>query len=257
MSDPSLNVDAHPPARIAELVEGVGLRKATLPVLQLAVLGVLAGLYIAFGAMLYTVVVAGTEAPVMRWVGGLAFSLGLVLVLVAGAELFTGNALMVMGWADGRITTGAVLRNWAVVYAANLAGSLIAVLAISLSGLLTGEVAAKAAAIAEGKVAIAPLPAFVRGVLCNVLVCLAVWLSLAAHTVTDRVLAIMLPVSAFVALGFEHSIANMYLIPAGWVAGGEVTLAGFLGNLAPVTLGNIFGGGAGVAGTYWLVYLRR
>jgi len=257
------SVDAHPPVRVAHLVEEVGVRKTHLSALKLAMLGLLAGVYIAFGAMLYTLVMTdiGLGLGLARWVGGLAFALGLMLVIVAGAELFTGNSLIVMAWAGRQITTRALLRNWGLVYAANLAGSVATALAVWGAGSYAigeGAVAAKAAAIAEAKVAIPFLPALLRGVFCNVLVCLSVWLCLAAHSVTDRILAILFPIAAFVAMGFEHSVANMYLIPAGWLHGAEgVTIASFLANLIPVTIGNVIGGGVFVAGVYWVVYLRE
>jgi formate/nitrite transporter len=262
-SDVNLNIDAHPPARIAKMVEEVGVRKATMALLPLILLGFLAGAFIAFGAMLYTLVLTDPQLGlgVTRWLGGIAFSLGLVLVVVAGAELFTGNNLIVMAWVDRRISLAQLLRNWSIVYLGNLAGSLAAALTIWAAGTYSigeGAVAAKAAAIAEAKTTLPFHVALIRGVLANVLVCLAVWLSYAAHTVSGKILAIIFPIAAFVALGFEHSVANMYLIPAGWLHGAAgAGLGPFLGNLIPVTIGNIIGGGVFVAGAYWAVYLRK
>jgi len=258
----SLAIDAHPPQRIAELVGEVGVRKARLGLLQTALLAFLAGVYIAFGAMLYTLVM--TEPAfglgLSRWIGGIAFSMGLVLVVVAGAELFTGNNLIVMAWAARRIGTADLLRNWAIVYAGNFAGSVAAALMIWAGDTYAGnggKVAATAVAIAQAKVALPFAMALVRGVMCNVLVCLAVWLCYASHSVTDRILAIVFPIAAFVALGFEHSVANMFLIPVGMLHGAEgVTLGGLAANLVPVTIGNMIGGGAFVAGVYWVIYLR-
>ncbi len=180
-----------------------------------------------------------------------------MLVLVGGAELFTGNALIVMAWADRRIGTRALLRNWGLVLAGNFVGASATVVLMALAGGLA-PVAETAVGIAAAKVALSPVEAFFRGVLCNVLVCLAVWLSFAARSVGGKAVAIVFPITAFVALGFEHSIANMYLIPAGMLAPGGPGLdaAGYLANLVPVTLGNVVGGGALVAGVYWLVYLR-
>jgi len=254
--------DAYPPAQIALLVEQVGVRKATLPAVPTLALGVVAGAFIAFGAMLYTLVM--TDNPMGlgpgRLLGGLAFSLGLILVVVGGAELFTGNNLVVMAWAARKITGGELARNWTLVYLANLAGSLGSAIMVHWSGTLEvggGAVADTARAIAQAKVALGFTEAFFRGVLCNVLVCLAVWLSFAAHDVPGKVLAIVFPISAFVALGFEHSVANMYLIPVGMLLGADgVTVAGFVASLVPVTLGNIVGGGVLVALVYWLIYLR-
>lgn len=254
-------LDVVPPAKIAHLVEEVGIKKAGLGLVPTFTLAILAGAFIAFGGMLFTLSVTGSELGFgpTRVFGGLVFSLGLVLVIVGGAELFTGNSLIVMAWADGRVETSALLRNWALVYAGNLAGALGCVVLVHLSGTLDlggGAVAKTAVAIAEGKVALSPLAAFTRGVMCNVLVCLAVWMCFAAHTVSGKVLAIIFPITAFVALGFEHSVANMYLIPIGALQqGSTVSFAGFLSNLIPVTLGNIVGGGVLVALVYWLVYL--
>ena len=254
--------DAYPPDQVARLVEQVGVKKATLPAVQTLALGVLAGAFIAFGAMYFTLVMTGSELGFgpSRLLGGLAFSLGLILVVVGGAELFTGNNLIVMAWAERKITSLQLARNWSLVYLANLVGSLGSALMVFWSGALTlgdGAVAETAVRIGEAKVALGFGQAFFSGILCNVLVCLAVWLCFAAHDVAGKVLAIIFPISAFVALGFEHSIANMYLIPIAWLAGAEaVTIGSFLANLVPVTLGNIVGGGLFVALVYWLIYLR-
>jgi formate transporter len=254
--------DAYPPAQVALLVEQVGVKKATLPAVPTLALGVLAGAFIAFGAMFSTLALTGSPLGFGpgRVLAGLAFSLGLVLVVVGGAELFTGNNLVVMAWAAGKITTGQLLRNWTLVYVANVVGALGSALMMWWSGALGlggGAVAETAIGIAQAKVALGFTEALFRGILCNVLVCLAVWLSFAAHDVPGKVLAIIFPISAFVALGFEHSVANMYLIPIAMLAGAEgVTAAGFLANLIPVTFGNIVGGGVFVALVYWLIYLR-
>lgn len=215
-------------------------------------LAVLAGAFIAFGAVFYTMVITGTDPGYgpAKLLGGVAFSLGLILVIVGGAELFTGNALIVMAWEDGLVSTGALLRNWGVVYAGNLAGSLLIVVLVSASGLLAGSMGETAARIAETKFALAPVEAFSRAILCNALVCLAVWLSFAARSAAGKILAIMFPVTAFVTLGFEHCIANMYLIPAGLSAGAAGGIADFASNLAITTAGNIIGGAGGVALAY-------
>ena len=256
-------LDAHSPREIAVLVEAVGVTKARLPVLETLSLGVLAGAFIAFGAMFATLVTTGNDLGfgLNRLIGGIAFSLGLILVVVGGAELFTGNNLIVMAWADRKITLLQLLRNWGLVFAGNFVGAVGAAVLVHLSGVLQlgdGAFAASASQIATAKVALPFTEAFFRGVLCNTLVCLAVWLCFAAHTVSGKILAIIFPISAFVALGFEHSIANMYFIPLGWLLdAGGVTLTSFLGNLIPVTVGNIVGGSVFVALVYWLVYLRR
>lgn len=252
--------DAYAPAEIAQRVENAGVAKAGMPFLKTFVLALLAGAFIAFGGMLFTLVMTGNGLGLGpgRLLGGVAFSLGLILVIVGGAELFTGNNLIVMAWADGKIRLAQLLRNWIIVYAGNLVGSFAMAVFIILSGTLDiggGAVVETAKNIAAAKVQLPLIEAFVRGILCNTLVCLAVWLCFAAHTVAGKILAIVPPIAAFVALGFEHSIANAYLIPVGYLAGAEgVDLAGFLGNLIPVTLGNIVGGSVFVALVYWVIY---
>lgn len=256
------SADPFTPAEMARLVESVGIRKATLAADKTAVLAVLAGAFIAFGAMLYTVAVtgAGFGYGPTRLLGGAAFSLGLILVVVGGAELFTGNNLIVMAWASRKITTGQLLRNWVLVYVGNLAGAVATALLMAMSGALgiaDGAPLATVVAIAQAKVALPFLDALIRGVLCNVLVCLAVWLTFAARNVSGKILAIIFPIAGFVALGFEHSVANMYFIPVAIFAGADgVGWGGLLANLLPVTIGNIIGGGMLVALVYWLVYLR-
>lgn len=261
--DGQFRIDAYAPAEIAARVESSGVSKVNLPILQTLVLGILAGAFIAFGAMFYTLVITdnGLGFGLSRLVGGIAFSLGLILVVIGGAELFTGNSLIVIGWADGKITSKKLLRNWFWVYIGNFIGAGVMAGMVSLSGVMDaggGAVAKTAISIAQTKMAIPSIEAFLRGILCNVLVCLAVWLCFAAHTVSGKILSIVFPISAFVALGFEHSVANMYLIPVGYLAGAAgVSIDGFIANLIPVTLGNIAGGGVLVALIYWIVYLRK
>jgi formate/nitrite transporter len=259
---PSLdNFDAYSPSQIAQLVENVGVHKATLPLLQTVTLAVLAGAFIAFGSMFYTIVVTGSEfgLGVTRLLGGVAFSLGLILVVVGGAELFTGNNLIVMAWADRKVTTAELLRDWGLVYVANFAGALGTVALVHLSGTLhlgNDAVMETAIVIAMNKVQLGFIEAFTRGILANILVCLAIWLCFASHRVSGKILCIVFPISAFVALGFEHSVANMYLIPVGMLASGNtIDVAALLANLIPVTLGNVVGGGVFVALVYWLAYL--
>lgn len=261
MSDHPVGLDAYQPKEIAARIENAGMTKAAAGTLQLFVLALLAGAFIAFGAMLYTVIVTGSELGLgpTRLLGGLGFCLGLILVVVGGAELFTGNNLLVMAWADGKVSLAAVLRNWGIVFVGNAVGAIGAALLMHFSGSLmvgAGAVGDTAIAIAQGKLALDPAQAFLRGVLCNALVCLAVWLCFAARSVTDKILAVLFPVTAFVAVGFEHCIANLYLIPIGMLHGGAWDSAGFIGNLVPVTLGNVVGGSVFVALVYYLVYLR-
>lgn len=253
------NHDAYKPAKIAALVEGVGVTKAQLPILQMFVLAILAGVFIGFGAAAYTAVMTGADATYgpARLLGGVAFSLGLILVVIGGAELFTGNALMVMAAVDQKISVRLLLRSWAVVYAGNFIGAAGLAIAFGLSGFLEGSMGSTAAKIPETKAALLPIEAFVRGALCNALVCLAIWLSFAARTATGKILAILWPISAFVLLGLEHSIANMYFFPQGWMAGSGVTMSDAVANLVWVTLGNIVGGAGGVALAYRFAYLAQ
>jgi formate/nitrite transporter len=255
--------DAYKPEKIAELVESIGVKKAVLPAIPTIMLGLMAGAFIAFGAMFFTLVMTNHNMGLgpARLLGGVAFSLGLILVVVGGAELFTGNNFIVMAWAERKVTTAQLLRNWCLVYIANFIGAVGAAILMFWSGALSlgdGAVAETAYNIAVYKVNIDPLQAFVRGILCNALVCLAVWLCFAARDVASKILAIIFPISAFVALGFEHCVANMYFIPLGMLmSDGEIGVIVFLTNLIPVTVGNIIGGGLFVAFVYWVVYLRK
>jgi len=247
---------AYRPAEIAVLVQEAGVAKTRLSTTSLITLSVLAGVFIGLGAAAYTMTMTGIDPAYgpNRILGGVVFSLGLVLVVVGGAELFTGNALMVMAAVDRKIMIRDLLRCWTVVYFGNLAGALGLAGAIHLTGILAGPMGETAATIAEAKLALPWLHSFMRGVLCNVLVCLAIWLALGAKSVGGKILAIIFPISAFVALGFEHSVANMYLVPQGALAGSPIRLSAALTNLAWVTLGNILGGAGGVALAYRLAY---
>jgi len=251
------NYDAYKPAKIAVLVEGVGVTKAQLPLLQMFVLAILAGAFIGFGAAAYTMVMTGVDASLgpVRFLGGIVFSLGLILVIIGGAELFTGNVLMVMALVDRKITMGMLLRSWAVVYTGNLVGAAGLAVAFGFTGLLDGSMGITAAEIPRAKAALLPIEAFMRGALCNALVCLALWLSFAARSAAGKVMAIIWPISVFVLLGLEHSVANMYFFPQGWLAASGVTFIDALGNLIWVTCGNIVGGAGGVALAYRFAYL--
>lgn len=249
-------IDAYKPKDIAELVETAGVAKAGLPLVPMLTLAILAGAFIALGAAAYTMVMTGADAGFgpQRFLGGVVFSLGLVLVIVGGAELFTGNALMVMAASDGKITLAQLTRAWAIVYAGNLIGALIIAALFAGTGLLDSAMGATARAIAEAKAGLDPTSAFFRAILCNILVCLAVWLSIAARSATGKILAIILPIASFVLLGLEHSIANMFFFPQGLFAGAQIGLGPILSNLAIVTLGNVIGGAGGVALSYRLAY---
>lgn len=269
-SPPIFNLQAYSPAEIKEAVEKVGVKKANLPYLASFMLAVVAGAGIGFGALYYTIVACdpGLGFAATRVVGGLVFSLGLALVLVGGAELFTGNNLIVMAWASGNVTTATMLRNWTIVWLGNLVGSLGLVVLVFFSHHLDmneGRVGLSVLTTAAGKIRPDMLTLFIKGILCNVLVCAAVWLAYAGRSVTDKMIAIILPVSAFIAAGFEHCVANMYFLPLAWLlqqAGKApanfdaslITIPGIIHNLVPVTLGNIVGGAGFVGFTYWAIY---
>jgi formate/nitrite transporter len=272
-----VRMEALSPQEMAEKAEASGIRKASLSFIPRFALAVLAGAFIGLGAMFSTTTAAATSTlpyGVARLLIGLVFSLGLILVVVAGAELFTGNNLIVMAWANHKISTLALLRNWLIVYVGNFVGSLGTAVLVFYSKQYTaggGSVGEAALKIAVGKVDLGFVQAVALGILCNGLVCLAVWLTYSAHSVTDKILAIIFPVTAFVAAGFEHSIANMYYVPyallikafdPAFVVAHKIDLSSltwgsfFIKNLIPVTLGNIIGGSILVAIMYWFIYLR-
>ena len=265
---------------MARKAETSGVAKATLGPLRMFALAVLAGAFIALGAIFATTVTTGSTLPfgLTRLLSGLAFCLGLILVVGAGAELFTGNNLIVMAWADGKVTTWQLLRNWSIVYVGNFVGSVATAVMMLWSKQYTfanGVLGQNALNIANAKVNLAFGQALVLGILCNALVCLAVWLCLGGRSATDKILSIIFPITAFVAAGFEHSVANMYFITMGllvkssapaefWSQIGSSADAFanltwgnfFLHNLVPVTLGNIIGGALMVGLVYWFIYLR-
>jgi len=273
-----IRIDALLPAEMATRAEYVGVRKAEAPAWTMFTLAVMAGAFIALGAVFATNTAAGSSAlpfGLAKLLTGLVFCLGLILVVVGGAELFTGNNLIVMAWASGKVTGRALLRNWVIVYAGNFVGSFGTALLVFWSKQYTfggGAVGETALKIASGKADLEFFQALALGVLCNTLVCLAVWLTFSARSTIDKIAAIIFPITAFVAAGFEHSIANMYFVPYGlliksfdptFVAGKGLDLAtltwgNFLANnLLPVTIGNILGGGLLVAAIYWSVFLRN
>jgi formate transporter FocA len=289
MANSEISIDALMPADMATKSEAIGIKKANLDFLTMFALAILAGAFISAGAFYATTVWTGGAAlpfGVNRLLGGLAFCLGLILVVVAGAELFTGNNLIIMAWASGKVGTGKLLRNWGIVYTGNFVGSLLTVVIMLLAKQYMfgkGAVGLTALNIANTKATLDPIQAFFLGIMCNALVCMAVWLCYSGRTTTDKILAIIFPISAFVAVGFEHSVANMYFVPMGllikqfapasfWAADAlaKATPAAitvdafsnltwgnfFLNNLIPVTLGNIVGGAVLVGGLYWFAYLR-
>lgn len=280
-SESIVSLDALLPPDMAIACETAGAAKARRDWVTLVVLGVLAGAFIAFGAMFMTATITGAGAlpfGVARLLGGLVFSLGLILVIVGGAELFTGDSLMIVACASRRITVASLIRAWLLVYFGNIVGALGTAALVFLAGqyeFAGGAVGKTALAIASTKAALPSVQLFFLAVLCNVLVCLAVWMSFAARTVTDKVMVIVPPVAAFVAAGFEHSIANVYFLPYAlavknwadtgfWAAIGEsaanypaLTGGAIVHNLAVSTIGNLIGGSFLVGTVYWFVYLRK
>lgn len=274
-------IDALLPPDMALACETAGAAKARRDEVGLIVLGLLAGAFIALGAMFMTVVMTGAnELPwgVARLLGGTVFSLGLILVIVGGAELFTGDSLMIVACASRRITLRSLLRAWSLVYVGNIGGAVGTAVLVFLAGqhgFAGGALGKTVLAIASTKAALPTVQLFFLAVLCNVLVCLAVWMSFGARSVADKVMVIVPPVAAFVAAGFEHSIANLYLLPYGllikygagaefWTAAGTsaaaypaITIGNSVHNIAVATLGNLVGGSLMVGAVYWFVYLRR
>jgi len=280
---PEPTFDALLPPAMAVKAEQVGVNKANIEAISTFLLAVLAGAFIALGAVFSTTVTAGATGVlpygISKLIGGLAFCLGLILVVVAGAELFTGNNLIVMAWASGKVTIAQLLKNWIIVYVGNFVGSIATALFMFLSGQYafgSGAIGLNILNIADAKTNLGFVQAIVLGILCNALVCLAVWLTFSTRTTTDKILAILFPITAFVAAGFEHSVANMYFIPVGlFVKGGassefwnqigktaadysSLSWQGFLfNNLIPVTIGNMIGGTVMVGVVYWLIYSRH
>ncbi|OFV71375.1 MULTISPECIES: formate/nitrite transporter family protein [Acetobacterium] len=250
------------PAEICEnMVNGCN-NKAKLPISKMLVLGIFAGVFIGFGAYGFTVITSGAgtgfEATFAKYIGAGVFPVGLMLVVICGAELFTGNNLMTLSLFKKEITVGAMLRNWGVVWAANLVGSVLLAYLMSQSGLYGEAMTAKAIGIAEAKCAIPLMPVIIRAIFCNMLVCLAVWMQSGAKDIIGKIFAIWFPIMLFVLSGFEHSVANMFFIPMGIFCGADVTWAqAFLNNILPVTLGNIIGGAVIIPACYHFTYAKK
>jgi formate transporter len=276
-----INFDAFPPPGMAAKAEGVGVKKAGLDLLTMFALAILAGAFIGVGAIFATTVLAGTSTlpyGVARLLGGLVFTTGLILVVVGGAELFTGNNLIIMAFASRKVSLAGLLRNWAIVYVGNFVGSIVTAYIMFLSkqySFGSGAIGLTALNIGESKTSLGFIQAVALGIMCNALVCMAVWLCFSARSTTDKILSIIPPIAAFVAAGFEHSVANMYFIPVALFVKDmgdpkffeviKKTAADFphltwgnffIANLLPVTIGNIIGGAVMVGLVYWFAYLR-
>lgn len=265
------------PGEIAEIVCSAFGGKIGSPLTKVFVLAVLAGAYVGFGGYLFVVVSSDAARYIgnglAAFVGGAVFSLGLILIVLGGGELFTGNGLLTLSCLAGKARFTEVIKNWCLVYVGNLLGSLLLVGLVFAGGSYLandGAVAVRAIQIASAKVDLSFMDALIRGILCNWLVCLAIWISSSAEDTTGKILAIIPPISAFVAMSLEHSVANMFLIPLGVAAGSNASLlakagvdatnlglSGFVMSLIPVTIGNIIGGALFVATAYWYVYLRK
>ena len=264
--------DAYSPAEIQDKVEKLGIKKARSPFLAELMLSIVAGGSIGLGGMFFIIVLADATLgfAIQRVLGGTVFTLGLALVMIGGAELFTGNCLIVMAWWNGQIRTGEVLRNWTLVWVGNLIGALGLVFLLYMShfaDLNNGGTGTAILKLAVSKIQPDSVTIFFKGIMCNVLVCLGVWLAYAGRSVSDKMAGMLLPVSAFVAAGFEHCVANMFFLPMAWVlvetghvpAGMDVsaiTALGIVHNLIPATLGNIVGGGGFVGFVYWVIYRK-
>ena len=294
-SPQTITFDAIMPAAMAVRAEEAGVKRASAGLLSIFVLSVLGGAFVSFGAIFATTVTAGGAAVVSadgatvlsaglpygiaRLLTGLVFCVGLIMVVVAGAELFTGNNLIVMAWANRRVTTRDLLMNWVVAFTGNFIGAISTAVLMFFTTQYTfggGAVGLVALTTANSKAALSFVPALTLGIMCNALVCMAVWMCYAARTTIDKVVTIVPPITAFAAAGFEHCVANMYFIPMGlfikqgagdsfWASIGKtpadfsaLTWDNFLfANLVPVTIGNIIGGSVMVGAVYWFVYLRR
>ena len=295
MTDQTVTIDALLPPAMASKAEDLGVKKAALPFMNMFMLAILAGAFIGIGAIFATTVSAGgisvrdatgaaafaTSLPygVIRLLTGLVFTTGLILVVVGGAELFTGNNLISMAFASGKVTVQGLLGNWVVVYLGNFVGSILTAYLVFLGKQYTfggGAIGLTILNIGEAKTSFTFIQAVALGIMCNALVCMAVWLCYSARSTTDKILSIIPPIACFVAAGFEHSIANMYFIPMALLvkysgnAAFFETIARtpadfanltwgnfFIKNLLPVTIGNIIGGAVMVGLVYWFVYLRK
>ena len=284
-NEPVVKIDGLIPSEIALKAENVGVAKGNLPLLKKFLLSILAGAFISLGAIFCTTVITGNGANgaialpfgIMKLLGGVVFCLGLILVVVAGAELFTGNNLLIMATVSKKLTIAKLVRSWVIVYIGNFVGSVLTAYGMYLTMQYTmanGGIGLKALAIANGKCGLDFMPALTRGIFCNALVCLAVWLCFSCRSTTDKILAIIFPITGFVACGFEHCVANMYFVPIGLLVKSDtaflekvgktagdyenLTLGNFFSaNLVPVTIGNIIGGVLFVGIIYWMIYCKK
>lgn len=256
------------PSQIANRCSEAGAAKTKLPVLKAFLLAVFAGMFIAFGAFASQVIAVSIGAESLaKFMGAAVFPVGLFMVIIAGAELFTGNNLIVISVLDGKATLKGMFRNWGIVYLGNLVGSILIALMTTYGhaySLFGGKLAEAAVAAAQNKALLSVPDALIKGILCNILVCIAVWVSYSAEEVAGKIIALSLPIMLFVLSGYEHSVANMFFVPAGILVSGaygiaadSLTWLGFLHNLIPVTIGNIIGGAGVVSFVYYYAYLHH
>ncbi len=248
------------PKEIANAIIEGNVTRSKLKTVPCILLGIMAGLFIAFGG-LANIVVSQTlgviDIGVAKFMGAAVFPVGLMLVVMCGAELFTGNNLMALAVIDKRIHINKMFRNWSLVYIANFIGSLLLVLAVFYGGVLTGDAATKTIAIAESKVVIPVVQSVIRGILCNIIVVLAVWMATGAKDIISKIFACWFPIMLFVVCGFEHSVANMFFIPMGMILGADITVGQLFFNLIPVTIGNLIGGAVFVPFMYHRIYVKK
>ena len=248
------------PKEIANAMVNVGVGKANLKTSAMVYLGLLAGAYIGFGGLANTIVsqtLGNIDPGLAKFAGAAVFPVGLMLVVIAGAELFTGNNLMTLALMNGKITASQMLKNWGVVWVSNLVGSVLLALLVVYTGILGGDAGTKAIAIAEGKATLDVMTLIGRGILCNILVVLAVWMATSSQDVVSKIFACWFPIMLFVLCGFEHSVANMYFIPAGMLLGAKVTMGQLVKNLVCVTIGNLLGGAVIIPCLYQGTYLKK
>ena len=245
------------PKEIANTMVNVGVGKANLKTTPMILLGILAGIFIGFGGLANTIISQTIADPGMaKFAGAAVFPVGLMLVVIAGAELFTGNNLMTLALMNKKITVSQMLRNWGIVWVANLVGSVLLAAVLFYGGVLSGAAADKAIAIAESKASLDVMTMILRAILCNMIVVLAVWMATGAQDIVSKIFACWFPIMMFVLCGFEHSIANMYFIPMGMFLGANVTIAQLASNLIFVTIGNLIGGALIIPVMYHNIYLK-
>ena len=247
------------PKEVANAIVNVGVMRANLKTAPMICLGILAGLFIGFGGLgniIISQTLGNIDAGLAKFAGAAVFPVGLMLVVIAGAELFTGNNLMTLSFMEKKITLSQMFRNWGIVWIANLVGSILLVLIVFYGGVLSGDAATKSIAIAEAKASLDITTLIFRGILCNIIVVLAVWMATSAQDIISKIFACWFPIMLFVLCGFEHSVANMYFIPMGMILGAKVTMAQLIKNLIFVSIGNIIGGAIIIPFLYRWAYLK-